>query len=202
MAQPCGPLIDVVGYRVQDAHFTGTSRDFVRSLLSHCQQIVNSAFDSTLVTQPMTVLPQLQVYNFERIAPANDVLRIKAVRADNSRDLSRIDFERLKQISTHWFGRTGRRLETFAVLGRKILVIHPMRPVADSVNVVYTQQLPTLNVDADQVNLPDDQIPTLTKLAEALVLLKQRDLDKLKPLIENLATELKAVKQTQPGMAA
>jgi len=192
MSQPCGPLIDVVGARVFDEHFTGTTRSQVRDLLSRAQQIINATFDSTVVTQAMPIQPSLQIYNFERVAPANDVLRIKSVR-DGTRDLSRIDFSRLKHIDNHWFGRSGRRLETFAVLGRRILVVHPLRPSGDSVNVVYTQQLPKLNVDDDQVNLPDDQIPALTKLTEALVLLKQRDLDKLKILMDTMTAEAQEV---------
>jgi hypothetical protein len=201
MAQAVGPLLDIVARRVFDEHNTGTSRTVLRDLFSRAQQIICAAFDSVIVVQPMATGPSLQIYNFERIAPANDVLRIKSVR-DGTRDLSRIDFERLKTIDNHWFGRSGPRFQTFAVLGRHILVIHPQRPVSSTVNVVYTQQLPALNNDADTVNLPDDQIPTLTKLVEALVLLKQRDLDKLQPLLDSLTKELGIVKQQEPGQAA
>lgn len=195
MAQAVGPLIDIVLKRAFDEHGVGTTRIIVRDLFSRSQQVINAAFDSVIVTQSMPTGPNLQIYNFERIAPANDVLRIKSVRRAN-RDLSRIDFERLKQIDNHWFGRSGPQFRTFAVLGRRILVIHPQQPVASSVSVVYTQQLPQLNNDGDTVNLPDDQIPVLTKLVEALILLKQRDLDKLTPLLDNLTKELGAVKQT------
>lgn len=187
MAQPCGPLIDQVGERAFDPHFTGTTRAQVRDLLSRASQVVNGAFDSTLVLTAMPTAPTLQVYNFERVAA--DVLRIKAVR-QGTRDLSETDFSRLSQIDNHWFGRRGRRFETFAVLGRRLLVIHPLMPWADSVNVLYTQQLPTLAVDGDMVNLPDDQLPVLSKLTEALVLLKQRDLDKLGPLLAELPAAL------------
>lgn len=200
MAQAVGPLVDIVLKRVFDEHATGTPRARVRDLFSRAQQVINGAFDSTIVVQAMSTAPTLSVYNFERIAPANDVLRIKSVRVD-TRDLSRIDFERLKQIDNHWFARSGRRFETFAVLGRRILVIHPQQPVASTVNVVYTQQLPVLGTDADTVNLPDDQIPSLTKLVEALILLKQRDLDKLTPLLDTLTKELGAMKQAM-GEAA
>lgn len=195
MAQPCGPFISTIGQRVFDPGFTGTSRATVRDLLSRSSQVINAAFDSTLAMAPLTVPPNLQVFNFERIAPANDVLRIKAVR-QNHRDLSRIDFNRLKMISSRWFGRSGRRFETFAVLGRRILIVHPQRATGGQVDVVYAQQLPPLNADGDQVNLPSDNIPPLLKLTEALVLLKQRDLDKLKPLLDGLTTELKAIRGT------
>lgn len=198
---PCGPMIDTVLGRVFDPAGTGTSRDTVRDLLGRAAQVINAAFDSTIVSASMPTSPNLQVYNFERIAAANDVLRIKAVRRAN-RDLSRIDFSRLKQISMRWFGRSGRRFETFAVLGRRILIVHPQQSAASSINVVYTQQLPRLNVDADTVNLPSDNIPPLLKLTEALVLLKQRDLDKLKPLLDELTAELKAVKGEEQGVSA
>lgn len=200
MAQPVGPLIDTVLRRVFDEHGVGTTRAQVRDLFSRAQNIINAAFDSQIVIRAMPTAPALQIFNFERIAQANDVLRIHSVR-DGTRDLSRIDFERLKTIDNHWFGRSGPRFQTFAVLGRRILVIHPQRPVASTVNVVYTQQLPVLGTDADNVNLPDDQITSLTKLTEALVLLKQRDLDKLAPLLESLSKELGIVKE-EPGQAA
>lgn len=193
MAQPCGPLVSTVGQRVFDPGFTGTSRATVRDLMGRASQVINAAFDSTVVMSPLTVPPNLQVFNFERISPANDVLRIKAVRHVN-RDLSRIDFNRLKMISSRWFGRSGRRFETYAVLGHRILIVHPQSRVGGQVEVVYTQQLPKLNIDLDLVNLPDDNISSLLKLTEALVLLKQRDLDKLKPLLDDLTAELKAVK--------
>jgi hypothetical protein len=200
MSQPVAGLIDVAGQRAFDPHFTGTSRAFVRDLFSRCQQFVNAAFDSTIVVQPMATGPQLQVYNFERVTPANDVLRIKSVR-DGSRDLSRIEFDRLKHIDNHWFGRSGPRFRSFAILGRRILVIHPQRTVASEVNVVYTQQLPVLDQESATVNLPDDQLPLLVKMVEAMILLKQRDLDKLKPLLDGLTAEVQAIKQAQ-GMAA
>jgi hypothetical protein len=200
MSQPVGPLIDLILHRVFDEHGVGTSRTFVRELFSRCQNIINAAFDSTIVTVAMPTAPTLQVYDFARVAAANDVLRIKSVR-DGTRDLSRIEFERLKQIDNHWFGRSGRRFETFAVLGRSLLIVHPQLPIASTVNVVYTQQLPILNSDNDIVNLADDEIPQLNHLVEALVLLKQRDLDKLQPLLETLTKELGTTKQVQ-GMAA
>jgi hypothetical protein len=140
----------------------------------------------------------LQVYPFEAAAP--DILRIRSVR-DGTRDLSRIDFRRLKMISTHWFGRSAPRFQTYATVGRHLLIVHPYQPSSSSVNVVYTQQLPAFGSEADVVGLRDDQVPILVKLVEALILLKQRDLDRLAPLMQNITNELQAVKGAQ-GMAA
>jgi len=195
MAQPCGPLIDIVLSRVFDPAGVGTSRNIVRDLLSRSQQVVNGALESTLTNQAMNTQPELQVYNFERIAPANDVLRIKGVR-DGTRDLSKSDFTRLKHISSRWFARTGRRFETFAVLGRGLLIVHPQQGITNSVNVIYVQQLAKLNAESDTVGLPDDQMPTLTRMVEALILLKQRDLTNLQVTIQDLTTQLQPSQMT------
>jgi hypothetical protein len=194
MSQPVGPLIDIAAQRAFDPHLSGTSRALVRDLYSRIQQFVNAAFDSNIVVQAMPTMPQLQVYNFERIAAANNILRIKSVRQD-TRDLSRIDFNRLKLIDTKWFSRTGAAFQTYAVLGRRILIVHPQMPIAGSVNVVYTQQLPILNAESDKVGLPDDEIPLLTRMVEAVLLLKQRDLDALTPLLESITAEIQAIRQ-------
>src|SRR6266702_3489912 len=125
MAQPCGPLVDRALQRAFDPAGVGTTRAQVRDFLSRLQQVVNAGFDSTLATAVLTTQPYLQVYNFADIAP--DILRIKSVR-DGVRDLSMIEFAKLKQIDNHWFGRSGPRFESFAVLGRRLLVVHPSQP--------------------------------------------------------------------------
>lgn len=197
MSQPVGQLIDIVLRRVFDPGGTGTSRNEVRDLFSRCQQFVNGATDAVVVTKALTTRAYKQVYFFDDIGA--DVLKIKGVR-HGKRDLSEIPFSRLKQIGTNWFGTTGPRLETFATLGRQVLVIHPAQQRDDSVNVVYAQMLPKLNIDADLVLLPDDHLPVLTRLVEAMLLLKQRDFDGIKSLLEEIVNATKLTKLSDTEM--
>jgi hypothetical protein len=185
-----GDLITTVGIRVRDPQNTGTSRAIVRDLFSRAQQYVNAAFDSILNTVPLATVANQAVYPFASIAP--DIIRIKAVR-HGVRDLSKIDFNKLRYITPTWFGTTGPRFETYSLFGRQTLILHPNQQAADSVNVVYTQQLPAFVTDADTVLLPDDQIPFLERLVEALLLLKGRDMNGMKQLFDETVASAKGV---------
>lgn len=186
MSTTAGTLVTNISIRVRDPNNTGTSRAIVLDLLSRCQNYANAAFDSVLNT---VALPTNQaVYPFASIAP--DIIRIKAVR-HGQRDLSKIDFNKLRNINPMWYGTTGPRFETYALFGRQTLILHPNMPTADSVNVVYTQQLPVLANDAAVMSLPDDQLPFLERLVEAILLLKARDMNGLKALFDEVQMDQK-----------
>lgn len=201
MPSPAGPLVDTILQRVYDPLGAATTRPQVFDLLSRCQQIVNAAFDSVVVNLAFNTGPRQQVFTLSEIAPADDVLKVLSVR-DKHRDLSEVPFNRLKHISARWFGQSGPRWETFAKLGKTMIVVHPMKQSADSLTLVYTQALPPLLGDADICPLPNDQIPTLTKLVETLLLLRQRNFEGIKMIVQSLIAEAQATKLAEDGKDA
>jgi hypothetical protein len=193
MPSDAGTLTDTILQRVYDAGAVVTPRARVWDLLSRGQQIVNQAFKSIIVNLDFPTGPRQQVFTLDDIAP--DILKVVSVR-DQNRDLSEIQFNRLKHISAHWFGASGPRWETWARVGRSMIVVHPMKQQADLLTVVYTQVLPVLGGDADICQLPDDQLPTLTKLVEVLLLMRQRNFEAIKAIVELM------IKDSQGEIAA
>lgn len=183
-------MTDTVLQRIYDAGGVATSRANVWDMLSRCQQLVNAAFDSIVITLDFPTGPRQQVFTLTDIAP--DVLKVLSVR-DQHRDLSVIPFNRLKHISVHWFGQSGPRWETFAKVGKTMLVVHPMKLSADTLTLVYDQILPVLGGDLDVCPLPDDQIPVLTKLTEAMLLLRQRNFDPVKNILDTLVADMATI---------
>ena len=194
MPAPAGELTDTILQRVYDAGAVATPRARVWDLLSRGQQIVNQAFESIIVNLDFPTGPLQQVFTLSEIA--DDVLKVLSVR-DQHRDLSEIPFNRLKHISAHWFGASGPRWETWARVGRSMIVVHPMKQQADTLTLVYTQVLPILGGDADICPLPDDQLPTLTKLVEVLLLMRQRNFEAIKSIVDNLIKEGQGVIATE-----
>src|SRR5689334_12944606 len=128
MPATAGTMTDTVLQRIYDAGGVATARPNVWDMLSRCQQLVNAAFDSIVVTLDFSTGPRQQVFTLTDIAP--DVLKVLSVR-DQHRDLSEIEFRQLKHISVHWFGQSGIRWETFAKVGKSMIVVHPMKLSAD-----------------------------------------------------------------------
>ena len=184
-------MTDTVLQRIYDAGGVATARANVWDMLSRCQQLVNAALDSIVVALNFSTGPRQQVFILTDIAP--DVMKVLRVR-DQHRDLSEIQLRELKYISPRWFGQSGPRWETFAKIGKTMLVVHPMKLSADSLTLVYTQILPRLGGDLDVCPLSDDQIPLLTKLTEAMLLLRQRNFEPVKMIVDNLVKDVQAMK--------
>ncbi len=191
MSQPVGPLVDTVLQRIFDAGAVGTSRAMVRDLFARCKAILNAAIHSVLGTVNLTVQPFQQVYAYADIA--SDVIDVIAVRA-GARDLSYVEFKRLKQIDFRWFGATELRLRSWSTLAHNLLIVHPMLPMSEIVSVIYVQQPAILGGDADLVQLADDEIPALTKMVEALLRLRQRDFGGMKELLNELQENVKELR--------
>src|SRR5216684_9073969 len=191
MPATAGTMTDTVLQRIYDAGGVATARANVWDMLSRCQQLVNAALDSIIVALNFSTGPRQQVFTLTDIAP--DVMKVLRVR-DQHRDLSEIQLRELKYISPRWFGQSGSRWETFAKIGKTMLVVHPMKLSADSLTLVYTQILPRLGGDLDVCPLSDDQIPLLTKLTEAMLLLRQRNFEPVKKIIDDVVKDVQAMK--------
>lgn len=182
--QPVGPLVDTVLRRVRDVQGSAHPRALVRWLLSMAQQLVNARFDNALDTATFTTEPQRQIYPLAAGFPTS--VRVIAVRQDG-RDLGAVPWADLIQLDRRWHRRAGPRLETWSPIGRDLLVLHPALATAATVDVVVTKLTTSLTIDSDTLEVPDQLIPPMLDLVEAIVLTKGRLFEPAAAALDRLA---------------
>lgn len=164
------------------------THEFVRLILSHCQRLINARLRRVLITNALTVHAIRLLYPVDSELP--DALRIESVRY-NGRDLDRVLWPTLGHMSFNWFREVGAQPETFSQLGHNLLVIHPALLENNSVDVIATKLTTALAADTDPVDLPDEDLPNVMDLAEAVLMLRERRLTAVAPLIARLAARMR-----------
>ena len=187
MAELAGTLVDTLLRRVRDPSGLAHSRDFARSILSAAQRMVNAHTRSVLETVSFTTTPRQIIYPILPNFP--DAVRIEAVREDG-RDLHRVDWRSLVWVDGPWFRRVDSQFRTFSIIGRDLLVIYPAQEQAVTVDVVYTKLTADLVDNDTATELSDDDLPAVVDLAESLLLLRQRDLERGNDAMKRLAVRV------------
>lgn len=187
MAEVAGTLVDTVLRRVRDPGGTAHGRTFTRELVSDLQRHVNGATKAVVTTATLTLNPRQQVYGINGLLP--DCLRIEYVR-DAGRDVPMVPWRSIGQADRHWSRRTGSRPNAWATCGRDLLIITPGMEETRTVTVVYTTLTTALAADMDATELPDQRLPAVLDLAEAILLMRHRLLGVVGPAAERLKATL------------
>lgn len=180
-----GEIVQRVAQRVRgDAHTPAVMLE----VASKCQQIVNAARQIILDSTTLSTVPYLQIYDISTLVP--EQVHVLSVR-EATRDLDRLrDWRELSWRDRRWFRKTSSRFESFAQLGRDILIVHPAKEEESSVTVVYVKLLDPFESMASTVELHEEHIPLVVDLAELLLLLKERRLDSIPSLIQRVQRAL------------
>ena len=165
--------IDLVLTRLRDPNATAHSRAFVMNLLSEAQRLVNAASGSVVASSALATEAQRQLYLITSSLPS--VVRVLGVR-EGPRDLEQLDWRVLYQAFPRWHRAIGSRFEVFCLIGRDLLVVHPAKTEASSVDVIYVKLTTAFALETDLFEIPDDLIPLAIDLTEAVLLLKNRSL--------------------------
>lgn len=181
-----GELTQKVDERVRgQAH----SQDFLLRLISKVQQLVNTGTGTVRETTTLTTHPYMQVYDVRDSLP--NQVSMKAVRDSATYDAERLTaWHELMYRDRRWFRRVSSRFETFSMLGQDLLLIHPGKVIEDSATCVYTKLTATLNEMSDQIELPAERTPLVVDIAEALLLLRERRLESIVPLMKRVMQEM------------
>lgn len=181
MAFTAQELTDDLLRRVRDAGGGMHSRTFTRSIISKVQQMVNAKYRNVLASTTLTVEKLRQIYSISTSLPT--AVFVDAVR-DGTRDVSYTRWRELSYSDPQWFRRQGSRIETFSLVGRDLLVLHPALPVASSVTVVFTKLTSVLTAESTLTEVNDDLIPEIMQLSEAVLLMVGRRLEQVKSMLQ------------------
>lgn len=178
-------LTDALLRRVRDPQGSAHSRVFVRTVLTHCQRLVNAGLRVVLVETTLTTEPYRQVYPLQTLLPST--IRVQAVR-EGGRDLHRVTLPTLN-VDRRWFRRTASRFHLWAQVGHDMLIVHPAKLEASSV-VVVSAALTNIFTGEDTVpDLPDYVIPAMLALAEGVLLARSRNFAPLAAALRGVTRE-------------
>lgn len=183
MALVAGQEANIVLARARDAGAIGTSQADVINLLSRWQTIANGATEAVIQSATFTVSPQLQIYPISGLLP--QALRIVDVRDSFGRSLDGpLPYKGLRWLNEEWFTEIGPELRSWCLVGKDLLILRPALQAAQVVTVRYAAVTQTLNVPSDQFQCPDDDIEMVLDPVEFILLLKSKDLEAAKPILE------------------
>lgn len=183
-----GELVDQVLNRVRDPNAMGTSREFVRLILTHLQRLLNCRFASVVGTETLTTNASQNFYQVPQTVLSNG-MRLIGIR-EGSRDLGKVPWQQFFYLNTSWHQQIGTSFYQWSMIGRDFLIIYPAKNAASSVTLVYAKLTALLTDDGVVIELPDDEIPLLIDLCEAVVYLKQRTYKPLEQLMEQVTMRI------------
>lgn len=181
MATQIGPIISTVLQRVRDPRGEANSRDFTRKLLSHCQRDLNGVLAHAVETVELEVQPGLMFYNVSGVLPlAMNIVEVTHL----NRTATRASLDQLRGISPTWSRMRGRQIQSYAPVGKNLLVLFPALTAQGIVNVSYVKDTGILNNEEETLSLLPKAQPILEAMMEITLLLKQRDLPEAQKAIE------------------
>ena len=177
--------IDVLLRRTRDIQGSANSRDFVRTVLGHAQRVVNLKSERIIESVPLTTEPYRLIYPITANFP--NCGRIVAVREDD-RDLDHVkDWRQFRFMQGDWFRATDTQFESYATIGRELLLLYKAKKEASSVDVVYIKSTGDVTAESQTIDISDEGLLTVEDLAEVLLLLKKREYGSLPTKVKMLA---------------
>lgn len=191
MPYVAGELVDRLLARVRDPDALGTSRATCRLLLTHLQRIVNCRLGYVVGTLTLATVPYQQIYRVSDPVQAPLAMRMLGVQ-EGSRNLKKIKWPEFWYMDRAWSRAIGSAFQLWSMIGRDLLVLWPSKPGADSVTLVYAKLTNELTDDTIAIELPDETVPLVLDLAEALICYKQRVYGPITKLAETIPKRLQA----------
>lgn len=179
--------------RVRQSGGVAADVDDAVKILTICQQIINVKLQRVITTTALTTLKQKLVYSISSdLTNAIDVVDV----TESNRSLTKI--KRLSDFSayeTNWFRNiTGTRFEAWHQVGRDFLIIYPGKAANSAVSVDHVKAT-TIYTDysaltTENMELPDEDVDLVLRLAETVFLARARKVDNIKAVIAELVQTL------------
>ena len=198
MPNTAATLLDILARRVRDPSNVAHPRDFARDVLSRCQRVLNASLE--LVTREDTLVLAAgtpQVYNVTATLP--NAIRLVAIR-EGTRQLARVDWAMLGAADPGWPLRLADSFVAWSLVGRDRLLLYPGVPQTggrETVTVVSVGLTTVLSADTTELQLPNHTHTLLLDLAEAVLLLRDRQFESFDDVVERLAP--RAVEAVRAG---
>lgn len=167
-----GDLTDILLRRVRDPQGQFHSRALVRRIVSNLQWQMYLALKPELSQTSLVTTPGINQY---RLTSNSLGLRVMHVR-DGNRDLTHLDsYSKFAHLDRQWWQRQGPRHESWTMLGQDYLLLYPACPTSFTLDIVYVPMYTEYIIDTQTVFIPQEYHESLLRLAEGLILLRQRD---------------------------
>jgi hypothetical protein len=171
MAVEAGTLVDRVLQRIRDERATGTARTLVRAVMTHAQRLVNGKLGLVIRDLAFPTVAYQGVYPLATLAPT--ALRVLGVQ-QGPRDLTEVPWQEFAYERRTWLRDARSRYESYALIGRNMLVLYPTLAEPGSVSLRVAVLTIDLASDASEIELPDEYHPLLVDLTSAVLLVRQR----------------------------
>lgn len=182
-----GELVERLENRVRGHAHTYS---FMIQLIHLVQEVVNAATGLVLETVTIPTNAHQQIYWTEPLMP--NLVSLKAVR-DGIVDTDRIfDPMMLYYQDRRWSRQVASQHKQHMMLGRDLLILHPAKNYDSEVEAVYIKLTEPVTSGTSEIDLPTERVQLIVDIAELLLLLRERRLEALGPLLERVARELGA----------
>ena len=188
MASSAGTLISSIRRRVRDDNATAHTQTFVRDLLDRAQVAVNAASRNIITDTTLSTVAGQAIYHVETdLANAISPERVLW----NNQVIDRIeDWRELARMDKMWLVRRDNEIKAWAMIGNNLLILYPALRVADSVVVRSNKVTNALSVDATLLEIPEELETIAMGLTTVLLLLKQRDLDRVEEITQEVSEKM------------
>lgn len=187
MANQAGDLIDIIAKRVRDTSNTAHTRAFVRDLLDRAQVLLNGRTQSVLQTTNLATTAYQVLYSVE--TDLTTTIEVTGVR-DQNRPLDRAEWRTLRRLSPTWRVDASEDPTQWAPIGRSLFLLSPAPTDGRTVEVIGTKITDALSLDTTVLELEAEKEDMLMDMVTAMLLARQRDLDQIKPVMDQLSAKL------------
>lgn len=180
--------IDSISRRVRDASNTAHTRAFIQDIFTRSASIINSRQIYLTDDITLTATKQKAIYTVE--TELGGVSNITDVRLGQE-SLHHVDpWRNLWKLSATWLTDTSDVPLAWATIGRDRLAIYPA-PISDiPITFIGTRGSFQAVVETEETGLRDEDDDIVRELTTALILLRQRDLDMVKPTVSRMAAKM------------
>jgi hypothetical protein len=196
MAENAGTASTTIANRVRDPNFQATSQANIISLMSYAQQVTNGALSDVVATATLNLAVRTPIYQLStNIAAA---IKVLAVTDASGRDLDCLpDIFQLQQLDFHWLTYTSDRPRDFVQVGKDLLIIWPGVLASQPMTVKYSKYIPALTGSGDATVVPNEDDTCINALTEALLVLKNRDLNATAQAFERFTKRLENLRMSR-----
>lgn len=194
MSENCGQASTTIATRVRDPFFQAATQLQVINLLSYSQQVVNGVLSDVVQSAPLTLPPRTLIFGLSTFVPA--AIKVLAITDASGRDLEPFpEIESLQWLDMHWPSAVADFPRGYCQVGADTLIVYPAIKASQTLTVKFSQYLAPLATVADATVVPAEDDSAVNSLTEALLLLKNRDLNALGKTVERFMKRIEELKQ-------
>lgn len=184
--------------RVRDTNGSMHTATFVRSILTSAQQVLNAGLEYVIANGSASLYANRVFYDISTLF--SSVIRVIGLRGSATiRDVIKLNsLDDFLIYGPYWSRHIGQHALAWTAVGRDVLAVYPAFENDGSLGLYYVKLTNTFSAGSTVSEFSTEQCGPLVTLTEAILLLRQRDLEScnraLGRLQEDLQLELTAPK--------